>query len=130
MPTHDFTRSRWWMPSVCLFLGALMFAAFAIGDHAGEGVVPFAIMAALAAMFAFGARSETLQGLGGPDRDERWELIDLRATALSGFATILFVIGGFLYEVANGEDGQPWSLIGAIAGLSYIAAVVLIRRRS
>jgi uncharacterized integral membrane protein len=52
MQTRDFTRSRWWMPAFCLFLGAVMFGA-------------------LAAVFAFGRRSETLQGLGGPGRDER-----------------------------------------------------------
>ena len=40
------------------------------------------------------------------------------------------MIGAFLYEVASGEDGQPWSLIGAIAGLAYVISVALLRRRS
>jgi hypothetical protein len=85
-------------------------------------------MAALGAVFAFGRRSETLQGLGGPGRDERWAQIDVRATAIAGLAVITFVIGGFLYEVAHGHDGSPYTLIGAVGGLTYVIAVALLRR--
>jgi hypothetical protein len=31
MQTREYWRSRWWMPSFALALGALMFGAFAIG---------------------------------------------------------------------------------------------------
>jgi len=130
MPTRDLTRSRWWMPGFSLFLGAIMLVAFTIGDNVGQGLISLGIMAVLAAIFAFGRRSETLQGIGGPGRDERWAMIDLRATAMTGLVTITFVIGAFLYEVASGEDGEPWSQIGAIAGLSYVISVALLRRRS
>jgi hypothetical protein len=34
MQTREFWRSRWWMPGFSLFLGALLFAAFAIGGEA------------------------------------------------------------------------------------------------
>jgi len=130
MPTRDLTRSRWWMPGFSLFLGAIMLVAFTIGDNVGQGLISLGIMAVLAAIFAFGRRSETLQGIGGPGRDERWAMIDLRATAMTGLVTITFVIGAFLYEVASGEDGEPWSQIGAIAGLSYVISVALLRWRS
>ena len=130
MPTRDLTRSRWWMPGFSLFLGAIMLVAFTIGDNVGQGLISLGIMAVLAAIFAFGRRSETLQGIGGPGRDERWAMIDLRATAMTGLVTITFVIGAFLYEVADGQDGQPWSQIGAIAGLSYVISVALLRWRS
>jgi hypothetical protein len=44
-----------------------MFGAFAIGGSAGDGVFAFGVMAALAALFAFGApRSETLGGSAAP----------------------------------------------------------------
>ena len=49
MQTRDFTRSRWWMPAFCLFLGAVMFGAFAIGGNVGQGAFSFGIMAALGA---------------------------------------------------------------------------------
>ena len=89
MPTRDLTRSRWWMPGFSLFLGAIMLVAFTIGDNVGQGLISLGIMAVLAAIFAFGRRSETLQGIGGPGRDERWAMIDLRATAMAGLVTII-----------------------------------------
>jgi hypothetical protein len=130
MQTHEFWRSRWWMPSFSLFLGALMFGAFAIGGDTGQGAISFGLMAVLAAVFAFGRRSETLQGIGGPGRDERWAMIDLRASAMAGVVTIIFVIGAWLYEIANGENGNPYGVIGGVAGVSYVVAVALLRSRS
>ncbi len=127
---NEIWRSRWWMPTVALALGALMFAAFAIGDDVVGGLTCFGIMAVLAAIFAFGGRSETLQGIGGPARDERWEMIDLRAVAYAGMVLVTVIIGGFLYEIADGQDGSPWSLLGAIGGLSYAISVAILRRRS
>ena len=129
--TDRLTRSRWWLPGVSLLLGAIMFAAFAIGGDTSGGAQSFAVMAVLAAVFAFGAsRSETLGGLGGPGRDERWAMIDLRASAAAGLVLILTVIGAWLYEIANGEDGSPYSQLGAIAGIAYIVAIAVLRRRS
>jgi hypothetical protein len=121
-------RTRWFMPVFSLLLGALMFGAFALGDEPGQGAISFAIMAALAAIFAFGRRSETIQGIGGPQRDERWAMIDLQATAITGGVLIAVIIGGFLYEVARGQDGSPWSLLGAIGGVTYVIAVAVLRR--
>ena len=123
-------RSRWWLPGVSLALGAVMFAAFAIGGDTAGGAQSFGVMAVLAAVFAFGAsRSETLGGLGGPGRDERWAAIDLRASALAGFVLITVVIGAFLYEIADGRDGEPYSQLGAIAGVAYVIALVAGRLR-
>jgi len=130
MPMPSLFRSRWWIPSFCLFLGALIFAAFAVGGSPGEGAASFAVMAGLGAVFLFGRRSETLQGLGGPGRDERWAMIDVHATALSGLVLILAVIGGWLYEIANGRSGNPYGWLAAVAGIAYILAVALLRRRS
>jgi hypothetical protein len=126
MPMH----SRWFMPAFSLFLGALMFGAFALGGNVGQGVFSFGIMAVLAAIFAFGGRSETIAGLGGPGRDERWAMIDLRATAFAGAVVIVAVIAGFLIEVARGHDGSPYVLIGAIGGLAYVLAIAYFRWRS
>jgi hypothetical protein len=43
---------------------------------------------------------------------------------------IAVIIGAFLVEVAQGQDGQPWSLLGAVGGLAYIISVALLRHRS
>lgn len=128
--TERLIRSRWWLPAVSLALGVLMLAAFMIGGDTAGGLQSFGVMAAVAALFAFGAsRSETLGGLGGPGRDERWAMIDLRASALAGFVLITVVIGAFLYEIANGQDGSPYSQLGAIAGVAYIVGLVIGRMR-
>ncbi len=123
-------RSRWAMPLFLLALGALIFAAMAIGGNPDEGAGSFGVMAVAAAVFWFGGRSETLRGLGGPGRDERWSMIDLRATAFTGGALLLVLTGSWLWELANGEDGDPYNQIMAIGGLSYIAAVAFLRWRS
>jgi len=130
MQTREFWRSRWWMPGFALFIGAIMFGAFALGDDVTQGAISFGIMALVAALFVFGRRSETLQGIGGPQRDERWELIDLRAVAYTGMVLITVIIGAWLYEIADGQDGNPYTLLGAIGGATYIIAVALLRRRS
>jgi hypothetical protein len=125
-----FYRSRWWMPAFSTFLGLLMLGAFWIGGDPGLGVQALGVMVALGAVFFFGQRSETLRGLGGPGRDERWAMIDVHATALAGMVLITVIIGAFLVEVAQGEDGQPWSQLGAVGGISYIIAVAILRARS
>jgi hypothetical protein len=128
--TDRIVRSRWWLPAVSLVLGAIMFAAFAIGGDVASGAQAFGVMAVVAAVFGFGGpRSETLAGLGGPGRDERWAMIDLRASALTGSVLIAVVIGAFLYEIASGADGEPYSQLGAIAGIAYIVGLAIGRVR-
>jgi hypothetical protein len=134
MPTPDprstpYWRSRWWMPAFSLFLGAVVLSAMWIGGNRDEGLVSLLIFVALAAVFAFGGRSETVRGIGGPGRDERWAMIDLRATALAGTVVITVVIGAWLWELAHGDDGSPYSQIGAVGGLAYVLAVAFLRWR-
>jgi hypothetical protein len=123
-------RRRWWMPAFAVFLGLLMLGAFWLGDEPGQGFVSLGIMTALGALFFFGQRSETLRGLGGPGRDERWAMIDIHATALAGSVVIAVIIGAFLVEVASGRDGQPYAQLGAVGGLAYLLAVFILRARS
>lgn len=127
---RPFWRSRWWMPAFCLFLGGLVLAAFVIGGNTADGVGGLALMAALGAVFVFGTRSETIQGLGGPGRDERWASIDLRASAAAGLLTLTIIMGLWLYEIAEGRDGNPYGSIMALSGISYLLAVLFLRRRS
>ena len=77
-------------------------------------------MLLVGALFYFGGRrSETLAGLAGPGRDERWERIDIHATALTGGFLILVIIGAWLVEIAQGKDGSPYAQLGAVGGLAY-----------
>jgi hypothetical protein len=128
--SKPYYRRRWWMPAVALFLGLAMLVAFWIGDNVTEGLISFGVMAALAVGVVVFGRSETVSGLSGPGRDERWAQIDIHATALTGMVLITVIIGAFLVEVARGEDGQPWSQLGAVGGIVYIIAVAILRARS
>ena len=126
---HRVFHSRWWMPAFSVGLGLAVLAAFWAGGDLGSGLWGLAVMTVLGAVFLFGGRSETLSGLGGPGRDERWEAIDIRATAATGFFLITALIGAFLWEVGHGRDGSPYGQLCAFAGIVYIAAVAFLRWR-
>jgi hypothetical protein len=123
-------RRRWWMPAFALFLGVAMLVAFSIGDNVTEGLISFGVMAAVAVGVVVFGRSETVSGLSGPGRDERGAMIDIHATALSGMVLIAVIIGAFLVDIASGGDGNPYGLLGALAGITYIVAVAILRARS
>lgn len=124
------TTSRWWMPLFSLGLGAVILAAFLIGGNAEDGLLAFGLMAVLAAVIAVGSsRSETLRGLSGPGRDERWRMIDMRAAWFAGQVLLFALIGSWLYELADGGDGNPYGQFVAIAGVAYILAIGFLRWR-
>jgi drug/metabolite transporter (DMT)-like permease len=117
------------MPGFSAALGVAILAAFAAGGDTGSGLWGLGVMLALGAVFLLGGRSETLSGLGGPGRDERWEAIDIRATAASGTVLICAVLAAWLWEVGHGRDGSPYGQLAAVAGVSYIVAVGVQRVR-
>ncbi len=100
-----------------------------IGGDVRNAVVSLAIMTAFAALILFGGRSETIRGLRGDGRDERFRQIDVAATAIAGIVVITAIIGAFLVDVARGHDGSPYAQLGAIAGIAYLVAVVVLRLR-
>ena len=122
-------RSRWFLPLFAVALGAVVFGAQAIGGHAGSGLVSFGIMAAVGAVFLFGGRSETIRGLRGDGRDERFHRMDVNATAFAGTIVIFAVIVAVVVELAKGKDPGPYGWLAAVGGLSYIVAIVAIRLR-
>jgi hypothetical protein len=124
-------RSRWWAPLYSLGLGAIVFAAFAVGGNVAAGAEAFALFVIVAALFWFcSPRSDTLGGLAGAGRDERWAAIDLRASAFGGFVVIVAAVGAWLYELADGRGGSPYGELLAVGGIAYIAAFAFLRRRS
>jgi hypothetical protein len=123
------TKSKWWVPLLSVALGIIVFVAQWIGGDPGGGLVSLGIMTAFGALVLLGGRSETIRGLRGDGRDERFRQIDIHATALAGLAVILAVIIAFIVELARGHDGSPYTWLGAIGGLTYIAAIVVFRMR-
>jgi hypothetical protein len=47
----------------------------------------------------------------------------------AGNVLIGVVIAMFMWEIARGRDGSPYGLLGAIAGLVYLAAAGVMRVR-
>lgn len=123
-------RPRWVVPILALLGGGAYFLANWIAGNPGLGGAMFAIMAVYAALLLLGGRSDVVRVLRGQPADERYRSFDLRATACAGTVTILVMLGAFLYELAQGEDGQPYSLLCAVAGVSYVTSLLWLRWRS
>jgi hypothetical protein len=117
------------MPGFSLFLGLVVLAAFWIGGNFWLGVWGLVVMIAFGSVFLLGSRSETLRGLGGPGRDERWAMIDLSATAFAGHVILALIIVLWLVDIARGGDGTPYGPIAAVAGVAYVIGVAWGRFR-
>ena len=123
------SKSKWFLPLFSLALGVVLLAALWIGGDPTGGVGSLLILAAFGAVFLVGGRSETIRGLRGDGRDERFKQIDIHATAIAGLAVITAIIVGFVVEVARGHSGSPYSWLGAVGGLAYLVAVIVLRFR-
>ena len=123
------TCSRWFVPAFSLGLGLVVLLASWLGGQASTGLIGLAIMAGFAAFVLAAGRSETIRGLRGDGRDERFAQIDLRATAFAGLAVITALIVSWLVEIARGHSGRPYDWLCAIGGLSYALAVAFLRWR-
>jgi hypothetical protein len=121
---------RWATPTVGLLIGvAYLLAGWASGNP-GLGFQMFAIMAVFTAAVVLAAtRSETVRGLLDR-RDERITGIDVKATAVTGTVLVTAIIAAFVIEIARGQDGMPYAWLGALGGVSYVAAVIVLRLRS
>ncbi len=122
--------SKWLGPTLAVGIGIAYLIAFWAGGDPKSGVGGLALMSAVAVLLIVGGRSEVIRALRGQPSDERWRSFDLRATAFAGLVTIFAIIGGFLYEIARGHSGSPYAWLGALAGLSYLAAFFWLQRRS
>ncbi len=123
------TRTKWFLPLFAVGLGLVMFGAQWVGGDPGSGLGSLAIMSAFGALVLFGGRSETIRGLRGDGRDERFRQIDVNATAVAGVAVVCAVIVAFVVEIARGHSGSPYTWLGAIGGGAYLIAVAWFRLR-
>ena len=123
------TRSKWFVPLLSVALGLVVCGAQWVGGDPGSGLVSLAIMTGFGALILLGGRSETIRGLRGDGRDERFRRIDLHATALSGLAMGLVVVIGSLVEFARGNRPGLYGWLAAIGGVTYLIAIVVLRIR-
>jgi hypothetical protein len=127
--SRGITRSKWFLPSFSLVLGLVMLAVSWLGGHPGVGAVSLAVMVAFGLIVLLAGRSETIRGLRGDGRDERFAQIDLQATAAAGLAVIVALIVAWLVATARGQSGSPYDWLLAIGGLAYALAVAYFRWR-
>jgi uncharacterized protein YcfJ len=123
-------RTKWFMPVFSLALGLGFGAALWAGGERRAGLEVIGLMTLFALVILAGGRSDLIRGLRGDGRDEYWQRIDVHATALAGHVTIAAILVMCGWEWAHGRSGSPYTQLGAIAGLAYIAAVALLRWRS
>ena len=123
------TKTKWFLPAFCVALGAIVFVAQWIGGDARSGLISFASLAIFGALIRLGGRSETVRGLRGDGRDERFRTIDIHATAFAGITLIVALIVAWLVELARGHDGSPYGQLMAIGGIAYLGAIAFMRWR-
>ena len=122
-------RSPWLQPLLAILAGAVLLAVLSIGGHLQEGPLAFAIMVVFAIVLLAGERSDTLRALRGDGRDERFELIRLKAATLAARVVRLAVVILFLVEVARGNSGSPYDWLSALGGAVFLASVIWQRSR-
>ena len=122
-------KTKWFLPAFCLALGAAVLTAQWIGGDPRSGLYMFVALAVFAALILFGGRSETVRGLRGDGRDERFRTMDIHATAFAGTVVIVALIVGWLVELGRGHDGSPYGEVMAIGGVAYLVAIAFMRWR-
>jgi hypothetical protein len=127
--SRGITRSKWFLPSFSLVLGLVILVVAWLGGQPGEGVGSLVGLIAFGLFFLLAGRSETVRGLRGDGRDERFARIDLQATAIAGSALIVALIVAWLVAIARGQSGSPYDWLLAVGGLAYLLAVAWFRWR-
>ena len=127
--SRGIARSKWFVPSFSLVVGLAILAVNWLGGHPGEGVISLGVLVAFGLVVLLAGRSETIRGLRGDGRDERFAQIDLNATAVAGLAMLVALIVAWLVATARGQSGSPYDWLLAIGGLAYVLAVAYFRWR-
>ena len=127
--SRGITRSKWFLPSFSLVLGLVILAVTWLGGHPAVGVASLVGLTAFGLFFLLAGRSETVRGLRGDGRDERFAQIDLQATAVAGSVLLVALIVAWLVAIARGQSGNPYGWLLAVGGLAYLLAVAWFRWR-
>ena len=122
-------RQRWIVPALCLFAGIGYVAIFLYRREPWMAVSGFVIMAVYGLVLVLASRrSETAAVLRGELTDERRVDINRQASAFTLNVLILVALGGFVISLLQGHDGNPWILICAVAGATYLGSTTYFTR--
>lgn len=120
---------RWTLPLLCLLFGVAFLLAFWAAGNPVAGLGPFAVMIGYGVLLFTGS-SEVVRVLRGQPSDEMWSSFNLRAIWFASEVLAVVIVGAFVYEIARGQDGQPYALLGFVFGVSYIASLLWFWWRS
>jgi hypothetical protein len=123
---------RWQVLIASVAIGAALAIAEARGGASADRVASaFVIVVAFGAVVAgLQRRSETAGVLAGNPVDERWQLVNDRATSLTALMGTAVSLGGFVVaELARVESWQ-FGLTAAAMGGAYIGGVFWYRSRT
>lgn len=103
--------------------------AFWAGGELRAGVGAAVFMVVVAVLLLFGGRSEVVRVLRGQPTDEMWRSFNLPTIWFASEVPAVVVIGAFVYEIARGQGGQPYALLGFVFAVAYVAALLWLRWR-
>ncbi|MBI2763759.1 MAG: hypothetical protein HYX54_08440 [Chloroflexi bacterium] len=108
-----------------LALGA---TELATGEPNSRAALSTAIPIAYAVLVTVvGRRSETVSVLAGRPVDERWEHVNLEASAWALGATAIVVLVAFAVTEVTQGDWTPYAFTGAVIAANNIGALAIIR---
>lgn len=130
MSTMTMTARRWATTGTLAVLGAAVtLATWAGGEPYLALMLGGFYVLCCAVAYLWSRGSGDVAAIIRLSGDERQRQIDMRATAFAGMAALLFCLGGAIVDLARGGSGNPWALICAVGGLSYVVALAVLRRR-
>jgi hypothetical protein len=127
---HSVSRSAWFQPLAAVLLGLVFLLVATLGGHNSAGVLGFGVLTAFGVLLRLGGRSDTIRGLRGDGRDERFVLLRLKAGNVAGRVVILAVVIASLVRVAEGHTATPYSWLSALAGATFLVTIGLLQWRS
>ncbi len=121
--------TKWAIPVFAIGAGLAYLVAAPVAGNAELGLAMLAIMVAAGVGFLVAARwSETARGL--MDRkDERINAIDKDATVFAAGVLLLAILAMAVWELAHGRNGEPYTALGGLAGLTYLVSLAWLRFR-
>jgi hypothetical protein len=116
---------------VGIVIGLVIGGAELIGGGATwEVVVSAAIPIAYAVIVTLvGRRSETVSVLAGRPVDERWQHLNLEASALAFGLTAVVALGAFVMAQATHGNWGPYAFICAVMAIAYAGSLLVLRLR-
>jgi uncharacterized membrane protein len=122
-------KSWWLLPLIYVALGVVILVAQSVSGDTRSGVVWFAVMAGVAALYALGGKYQVIRQARGDFEDERDTSINRKAMAATGTILVIVLTGCIVFELARGNNPAPYSTLMAIGGVTYIAALLIQRYR-